>query len=87
MAPSPTTIIAICDEGRGTARRSFPRKSIFRQWNFPGPLATKAADAKQDFRPRFQQTFCRAGVFIALLLNTKIAAERLRDSETGIRVD
>jgi hypothetical protein len=73
MALSPATIIAICDEGRGTARRSFPRKSIFRQWNFPSPLATKAGDAKQDFRTRFQQTFCRAGVFIALPLDTKIA--------------
>jgi hypothetical protein len=87
MALSPVTIIAMCDEGRGTARRPFPRKSIFRQWNFPGPLATNAGDAKQDFRTRFQQTFCRAGVFITLLLNTKIAAERLRDSESGIRVD
>jgi hypothetical protein len=80
-------VIAMCDEVAEQHVPLFPGRSLFCQWNFPDPLATKAGDAKQDFRTRFQQTFCRAGVFIALLLDTKIAAERLRDSENGIRVD
>ncbi len=69
----------MCDEVAQQYVPLFPGKSVFCQWNFPEPLATKAGDAKQEraFERVFRRILRRVSVFIALPLHARNATARL----------
>jgi hypothetical protein len=73
----PAVIIAMCDEIAEQHAPLSPGKSVFCQWNFLDPLATKAGDAEQEraLEQVFRQTLRRVSVFVVLPLHSKKAAE------------
>jgi arsenate reductase len=62
----PAVIIAMCDEVAEQRAPLFPGKSVFCQWNFLDPLATKAGDAEQvgALEQVFRQTLRRVSVLL-----------------------
>jgi hypothetical protein len=73
----PAVIIAMCDKVAEQHVPLFPGRSVFCQWNFPDPLATKADDAKQEraFEQVFRQILRRVSAFLVLPLHPGQAAE------------
>lgn len=69
----------MCDEVAEQHVPLFPGESVFCQWNFLDPLATKAGDDNREwtFEQVFRNTLRRVSVFIALLLHSRKAATRL----------